>query len=105
MPKSFFGRPADPIDFSDDPHFSGTFWVEGTRKEAVRGYLGPELRRFLAAQGQAWGFLAAPEGVALVRRIGSQDTRIRLPIDTRSETVALFEQLATATQAAARHSL
>jgi hypothetical protein len=95
FPKVIFGKSATPIEIGDDRAFSRTYWVEGTDREAVRRYLGLELRRFLLARGSPWRLHVGPEGVALLcrgRAPGREASRIR----------ATLEQLATLTEAAAR---
>ncbi|MBI2458847.1 MAG: hypothetical protein HYV46_22295 [candidate division NC10 bacterium] len=95
LPKVIFGKPASPIGIDEDRAFSRTFWVEGTDREAIRRYLGPELREFLVVRGNPWRFHAGPEGVALVcrgRASSAETSRIR----------ATLERLATVTEAAAR---
>lgn len=95
LPKVVFGKSASPIVISDDRAFSKTFWVEGTDREAIRRYLGPEVRRFLLAQGNPWRFHAGPEGVALM-------CRGRAPRRESARIRATLERLATLTEAAAR---
>jgi hypothetical protein len=95
LPKVIFGKSASPIHMDDDPAFSRTFWVEGADREAIRRYLGPDLRRFLLARGAPWRFHAGPEGVALL-------CRGRTPSREAFRIRATLEQMAILTEAAAR---
>lgn len=106
VPKGAWDEPANSVDFPEDASFSKTFWVEGRDKEAVRRFLGPEMRGFLLLHGPGstlqtilhWTgmtFQAGPEGAALVRNG-------RTPTTELSQMATILESLAVATEAGAR---
>jgi hypothetical protein len=95
-PKGLFGKPANSVDLkADDRAFARAFHVEGSDEEAIRRYLGPELRRFLLGLSGTWGFLAGTEGVALVAFGQLSETEV-------PQTASILERLATVAHAASR---
>jgi hypothetical protein len=97
LPKRWFGKPADPIGFPEDPTFSEAFWTLGTDGASVRRYVGPDLRQFLSAEAQGEGcrFHAGPEGVALIRKGHASESEL-------AQMKTTLERLAALAEAAAR---